>query len=593
MRDSSSQLFLATVVLIMLSFSIFTYNYVPASFAYDNRRFGDNNDDNHSGDGSTHDRDNRRLSHSGESNSEHDNWRDHDHSDDTNSGEGKATDSMGQASDSYGAPSDDTQSGESSSTSDNLAANSDSGSEISDPINPIENSATESGSADTPESNGSSRTDNSTSQSNTYLASDPGGLVEQSNSELLNQSASSGTSQEPALSNQRSTEGNSIANQSSTTASSSSEGNGSSVGSLSATGSQDMLGGFIRSSDQSQMAIPSLKTTISVVNYGDVGKTDDASATISLDKSSYTTQDSPKINILDPDANVDANSINTVHVNVTSTTDKTGIPITLVETGPDTGIFEGRFLFTTGTSSITSIQIASDDDVRISYVGTDGIIFDSVAPVTSSSPPIDNPPPINNLPPATTSDSTNTPVVIATILSSPTSGASLRALNTTSHTASIISTTLETSSVTARSGNKTITVPEEGNVTFSYTSLLSQGELTALPMKTTSELAAINITEGANHKPGKLMALDNTHYIPVGTVFIIAPTDARFNGTITVVIPYNMTLASQQTGQEVKLLHYTGSTWEDVTTFPHANGHLVTGSLSTTLGPVVAAVKSE
>ncbi|MGA8403230.1 MAG: hypothetical protein WB664_00300 [Nitrososphaeraceae archaeon] len=128
---------------------------------------------------------------------------------------------------------------------------------------------------------------------------------------------------------------------------------------------------------------------------------------------------------------------------------------------------------------------------------------------------------------------------------------------------------------------------------MSYTSLLSQGELTALPVKTTSELAVMNITQGANHKPGKLMALDNTPYIPVGTVFIIAPTDARFNGTITVVIPYNMTLAGQQAGQDVKLLHYTGSTWEDVTTFPPANGHLVTGSLSTTLGPVVAAVKSE
>ena len=53
-----------------------------------------------------------------------------------------------------------------------------------------------------------------------------------------------------------------------------------------------------------------------------------------------------------------------------------------------------------------------------------------------------------------------------------------------------------------------------------------------------------------------------------------------------------MTLASQQTSQDVNLLHYTGSIWEDVTTFPLANGHLVTGSLSTALGPVVAAVKS-
>ena len=601
------------------------------------------------------DRDNRRDSgHSGDSNSDDDgNWRDHDHSDDTNSGEGKASDSTSQAGDSYGASSDDTQSGESASqegspnydtndlgASNNLAENSDSGSEISDPINSVENSADQSGTVDTPESNGSSNTDNSTSQSNVYIASDPAGLIGDgsmsiysismsnyssnqntqnpvdetlagasgfmdalpsnatssekggheagpSNSELSNQSASSGNSREPTITNQTSTDGNSIGNQSSNTASSSSEGNSSSVRSPSATGSTGCFarGYLVDRRINHQMAIPGLKTTISVVNYGDVGKTDDASATVSLDKSSYTTQDSPEINLSDPDANVDPNSTNTVHVTVTSTTDKTGIPITLVETGPNTGIFEGSFSFTTGTSSATSIQIASGDDVKVSYVATGGIIFDSVAPVTNSSPPIDNPPPTNNLPSTTSSESTNTPVVIATILSSPTTEASsLRTFNATSPTASIISTSSAIPSVTARSGNKTISVPEEGNVTLSYTSLLSQGELTALPVKTTSELAVMNITQGANHKPGKLMALDNTLYIPVGTVFIIAPTDARFNGTITVVIPYNMTLAGQQAGQDVKLLHYTGSTWEDVTTFPPANGHLVTGSLSTYFG---------
>lgn len=403
--------------------------------------------------------------------------------------------------------------------------------------------------------------------------------------------APSGTSQEPTMPNQTSTEGNSIGNQSATTTSS--EGNGSSVGSPGAAGSIDAwLGGFGISSTHSQMTMSGLKST--VVNYGEVVNTNDDSATISLDKSSYTTQDEPKINIYDADANVDPNSINTIHVNVTSTTDKAGIPITLVETGPNTGIFEGHFSFTTGTSSATSIQIASGDNVRISYLDTGGIIIDSSAPVTSSSPPINNPPPTNNLPPTTTSESTDTPVIIAAILSSPTTGASSpRDSNTTSPSASIISTSSAISSVTARSGNKTIAVPEEGNVTLSYASLLSQGELTALPVKTTSELAVMNITEGANHKPGKLMALRNTPYVPVGTVFIIAPTDARFNGTITVVVPYNMTLASQHTGQDVKLLHYTGSTWEDVTTLPPANGHLVTGSLSTTLGPVVAAVKSE
>ena len=295
MRDSSSQFFLATVLLTMLSFSIFTYNLVPSSFAYDYSPFGDDNDDNHSGDSSSDDRDNRRdRGHSGDSNSDDDgNWRDHDHSDDTNSGEGEASDSMSQAGDSYGASSDDTQSGDSASqegspnydtndlgASNNLAENSDSSSEISDPINSVENSADQSGTVDTPESNGSSNTDNSTSQSNVYIASDPGKLIGDgsmsiysismsnyssnqntqnpvdetlaaasgfmdaftsnatssekggheagpSNSELSIQSASSGNSREPTLTNQTSTDGNLIGNQSSNTASSSSEGNSS------------------------------------------------------------------------------------------------------------------------------------------------------------------------------------------------------------------------------------------------------------------------------------------------------------------------------------------------------------------------------
>ena len=240
---------------------------------------------------------------------------------------------------------------------------------------------------------------------------------------------------------------------------------------------QSMLGSgdLVVSSTHSQMTLSGFKRT--VVNYAEVGKTNDASATISLDKSSYTTQDSPKVNIIDKDANVDPNSINTVHVNVTSTTDKTGIPITLTETEPNTGIFEGQFSFTPGTSSGTSIQIASGDDVRISYLDTGGIIIDSIAPVTSSSPPINNHPPTNNLPPATTSESTDTPVIVAAILSSPTTGASSpRDSILRQPTTSIISTSSAISSVTARSGNNTIAVPEEGNVTLSYTSLLSQGE---------------------------------------------------------------------------------------------------------------------
>ena len=51
--------------------------------------------------------------------------------------------------------------------------------------------------------------------------------------------------------------------------------------------------------------------------------------------------------------------------------------------------------------------------------------------------------------------------------------------------------------------------------------------MTALAVNTTSEIAVMNITEGPNHKLGKLTALDNTPYVSVGTVFLIAPTDAN------------------------------------------------------------------
>ena len=67
---------------------------------------------------------------------------------------------------------------------------------------------------------------------------------------------------------------------------------------------------------------------------------------------------------------------------------------------------------------------------------------------------------------------------------------------------------------------------------------------------------------------------------------MVGPLDSKFDGTATITIPYNATLAPQ--ASEVKILHSTGSSWEDVTTSPPADGHVVTGSLSS-LGPVGAA----
>ena len=139
------------------------------------------------------------------------------------------------------------------------------------------------------------------------------------------------------------------------------------------------------------------------------------------------------------------------------------------------------------------------------------------------------------------------------------------------------------------SGNATIVVPGSGDVVISFTKLGLGGTLSVSAVKTPSELSALQIAMGENGR-GTLTTVDKTPYSIAGDVFMVGPLDSKFDGTATVTIPYNATLAPQ--ASEVKIFHYTGSSWEDVTTSPPADGHVVTGSLSS-LGPVVAATKSQ
>ena len=56
---------------------------------------------------------------------------------------------------------------------------------------------------------------------------------------------------------------------------------------------------------------------------------------------------------------------------------------------------------------------------------------------------------------------------------------------------------------------------------------------------------------------GTLTTVDKTPYSISGDVFMVGPLDSKFDGTATVTIPYNATLAPQ--ASEVKIFHYTGS----------------------------------
>ncbi len=117
--------------------------------------------------------------------------------------------------------------------------------------------------------------------------------------------------------------------------------------------------------------------------------------------------------------------------------------------------------------------------------------------------------------------------------------------------------------------------------------MLSERTLTVSALKD-SDLSGFTTIKDTNEE-GILMTLDNTPYRLAGNVFIIGPTDSEFRGTVTVTLPYNASLVPQQS--DVRMLHYTGSGWEDVTTSPPADGKVVTGSLSG-LGLVAPAVKS-
>jgi hypothetical protein len=143
-----------------------------------------------------------------------------------------------------------------------------------------------------------------------------------------------------------------------------------------------------------------------------------------------------------------------------------------------------------------------------------------------------------------------------------------------------------------RNDNFTIFIPGEGNVTLNYLTLTSGENLTVSPLKTPSELAALNITNVQDSHHRSLSTLNNTHYSIISTVFSIGPNDAKVNGTITVSIPYKNTSLSGQNGeQDVRMFQYTGSAWEDVTSRPPASANSVTGSVSS-VGPVVAAARS-
>ena len=126
----------------------------------------------------------------------------------------------------------------------------------------------------------------------------------------------------------------------------------------------------------------------------------------------------------------------------------------------------------------------------------------------------------------------------------------------------------------SRNGNVTVAVPGVGNVTLSFTNLVSEDNLTVSTAKE-PDLPTFGVIKDTRGQ-AKVTTVDNSSYSVGDSIIVIGPTDSEFRGTITVTMPYETTLGAQ--GSDVRMLYHTGSGWEDVTTGHGADGKVVTGA---------------
>ncbi|GEM_PF-2824896 len=89
--------------------------------------------------------------------------------------------------------------------------------------------------------------------------------------------------------------------------------------------------------------------------------------TMQFDKVQYAMTDEAFITVTDYDANRDSNVIDRIGVYISSDSDAKGMMIGLLESDTNSGIFEGRLIFTSGSSGSLSINAKTGGNVRATY----------------------------------------------------------------------------------------------------------------------------------------------------------------------------------------------------------------------------------
>lgn len=119
----------------------------------------------------------------------------------------------------------------------------------------------------------------------------------------------------------------------------------------------------------------------------------------------YPTESQGTVMVSDPDMNLNPKMIDKFDVNVWSSSDNGGIKLTVTETGPDTGVFEGIVYFTTDLSSSGNrLHVSEGDTVTAEYNDrtlplphspSDEERFDSTATIGTILPPLERVPASN------------------------------------------------------------------------------------------------------------------------------------------------------------------------------------------------------
>ncbi len=91
-------------------------------------------------------------------------------------------------------------------------------------------------------------------------------------------------------------------------------------------------------------------------------------AEVLLDKKKYSLDDAAKFRVVDPDMNLNPESVDSISVEVLSDSDSAGIEVDAIETGVATGIFEGNVIFTdTQVSGGDRLFVLPRDIITIKY----------------------------------------------------------------------------------------------------------------------------------------------------------------------------------------------------------------------------------